>query len=258
MGQTKFAMSPASAGPRASRACRAPRARRGWRGRPQRRRAAAVAAPAEVEQVEGQRRARHAADAEHAVQVAHDRAAAQAFELRAFGVDGDVEETHRGAEHEHRREQRGKARILEREGERRSHRRAEQRDGIARADARDDAARNEERDDRAEGDGEQHDRQRRFTEPVARSDGRDVRSPRPDHGAEHEELEARGAARAGQASRCNESGAARSSGPRRLCALRFRVLDRRIPAGRFGRTRRRAPRRASCRRRSCCRRRASP
>ena len=57
---------------------------------------------AEIEQVRGERRARHAADAEHAMQVAHDRAAADAFEFRALGIDRDVEEARRGAEDQHR------------------------------------------------------------------------------------------------------------------------------------------------------------
>ena len=93
----------------------------------------------------GKRRAGHAADAEHAVQVAHDRAAAEALELRAFGIDGDVEQAHRGAEDQHRRQQRGEPGYSSTTPSSEAHRQRRERRGLARAEPSDDAPGDEER-----------------------------------------------------------------------------------------------------------------
>ncbi len=140
------------------------------------------------EQRAASRRARHPADAEHAVQRRHDRPPERLLDRARFGVHRDVERRHAKAEHGEHDEQQPVVRRDQDQRAARGHRDAAREAGGARAGARDPRTGGQHRENRAARHGEQRERQHAGAQREFVAHGRNVHAPRRvDHPRDEED-----------------------------------------------------------------------
>jgi hypothetical protein len=133
--------------------------------------------PLPAQQQRTQRCAGHAAQAEAAVQIAHDGPAGQRLERRALGVDRDIEQAHGGAQQQHRRQHPAQRGPLQRQRQHGAHQQRRQHRGASHAQAGNHAPGTQQRQHGAKRHGQQHQRQGRFAESVMGLDARDMHAP---------------------------------------------------------------------------------